>query len=76
MLSSPAATGYATMKVVMLSLLKWRSELHKVVKSNWIEGTSNGKPVYMNIHTGERQTKPPPELLAVSAASNSVALLL
>ena len=51
------------MQVLMISLLKWRSELHKVIKSNWIEGTSNGKPIYMNIHTGERQVKPPPELV-------------
>eukprot|EP00750_Incisomonas_marina_P003561 INCI1322.2.p1 GENE.INCI1322.2~~INCI1322.2.p1 ORF type:complete len:234 (+),score=43.51 INCI1322.2:198-899(+) len=57
------------MQVLMISLLKWRSELHKVIKSNWIEGTSNGKPIYMNIHTGERQVKPPPELTNASASS-------
>jgi hypothetical protein len=50
------------MKVLMIALLKWRSELHKVIKCDWIEGTSNGKPVYMNIHTGERRNTPPPEL--------------
>ena len=53
------------MKVLLISILKWRGALHNVVKSNWIEGTSNGKPIYMNIHTGERQTKPPPALVAV-----------